>query len=179
MSTRSVTILRNHEKWNDWKTGEVVERGGELMRFYRHCDGYPDGHGLEMAVSIVSAKIDGVIDNRNWCAAMLGRFLMSSWSVNFETSDGIEHGDIEYIYVVEGLCDYTGGREGVDDCSFVRITVWKCRYDEGYEKAMSKEPLFSGTPYDYIKTFDEGESKWAYGGCRHSREEVFAEIERG
>lgn len=36
MSTRSVTILRNHEKWNDWKTGEVVERGGELMRFYRH-----------------------------------------------------------------------------------------------------------------------------------------------
>lgn len=69
MSTRSITIVKNREKWIDWDIKKPVEKSGELMRFYRHRDGYPDGHGLQMAAAFMDAQVDGILDNRNWCAA--------------------------------------------------------------------------------------------------------------
>lgn len=54
MSTRSATIIRQTTYW-----GEEAE-SEELMRFYRHCDGYPDGHGIDMAEAIVEADGMGI-----------------------------------------------------------------------------------------------------------------------
>ncbi len=47
MSTRSATIIRQTTYWGETPDTE------ELMRFYRHCDGYPEGHWMDMAKSIV------------------------------------------------------------------------------------------------------------------------------
>lgn len=52
MSTRSATIIRQTTYW-----GEEAE-SEELMRFYRHCDGYPDGHGIDMAEAIEAYQYD-------------------------------------------------------------------------------------------------------------------------
>lgn len=177
MSTRSITIIKNHEKWIDWDTRVPVEKTGELLRFYRHMDGYPDGHGLQMAAAFMDAQIDGIIDNRNWCAVFLGRFFNVETHIDVERPDDeLEHGDIEYIYVVDGFCDYSGGREGVEDCSFVRISVYRHTYDQGYADALAKEPLFSGTPQEYIRNFDKGEEPhWAYRGYNNTRGEMLEE----
>lgn len=48
MSTRSATIIKQTTYWGEQAESE------ELMRFYRHCDGYPDGHGIDMAEAIFS-----------------------------------------------------------------------------------------------------------------------------
>jgi hypothetical protein len=45
MSTRSTTLFI--EKGNDYKTGKVKKT--KLVKFYRQSDGYPEGHGLDLA----------------------------------------------------------------------------------------------------------------------------------
>ena len=96
--------------------------------------------------------------------------------IDVERPDDLEHGDIEYIYVVEGFCDYTGGREDVEDCSFARISVYRHSYDQGYADALAKEPIFSGTPKEYIAEFDKGgEEHWAYRGYANERSRILEE----
>lgn len=176
MSTRSITIVKSREKWIDRDTKKPIEKSGELMRFYRHYDGYPDGHGLQTAAAFMDAQADGIIDNRNRCAAFLGRFFNVETRIDVERPDDLEHGDIEYIYVVEGFCDYTGGREDVGDCSFARISVYRHSYDQGYADALAKEPIFSGTPKEYIAEFDKGgEEHWAYRGYANERSRILEE----
>ena len=65
MSTRSATIVmqqtdRGNEVTND-----------ELFRFYRHCDGYPDGHGLDMAKAFIKAEEKGTADSDRWISVGL------------------------------------------------------------------------------------------------------------
>lgn len=96
--------------------------------------------------------------------------------IDVERPDDLEHGDIEYIYVVEGFCDYTGGREDVEDCSFARISVYRNSYDQGYEEALAAKPIFSGTPQEYLAEFDDGsEMHWAYRGYNNDRYEILKE----
>ena len=88
MSTRSATIIKQTTYW-----GEQAETE-ELMRFYRHCDGYPEGHGMDMAEAVIEA--DGMgIDIRAWCQPFLAKFLGKPCTVEFEPK-GCQHGDLEY-----------------------------------------------------------------------------------
>ena len=52
MSTRSATIIKQTTYWGG------IEEHAELMRFYRHCDGYPEGHGMDMAKSVIASRND-------------------------------------------------------------------------------------------------------------------------
>ena len=105
MSTRSATIIKQTTYWGEEADTE------ELMRFYRHCDGYPEGHGLEMAEAIRNADNDKV-ESSQWLAGMLKWFLTNNpYSTHIEFEDrNSQHGDLEYIYVVEGILDRRWGR---------------------------------------------------------------------
>lgn len=160
MSTRSATIIEQERKKFELGDDGLYEFVGteyvEIARFYRHCDGYPDGHGLQMAVCFEHAKPDNV-PGRLWFQHYMGAFMTDGghkgtmferWgapTLEFEPSD-VMHGDLEYLYRLRGSLK-----------GEITITVWAIGWDEDYKKAMGREPLFSGTPAEYIGRFgDEG-----------------------
>ena len=147
MSTRSATIVRQSTYW-----GEEAETE-ELMRFYRHSDGYPEGHGIDMAESIV--EVDGMgIDIRVWCQPFLAKFLAKPCVVEFEPK-GRQHGDLDYLYVVESIVDQRWGATTSGKLP-TTISVYSIGLDENYADVEEREPIFSGTAYEYIKRFGKG-----------------------
>lgn len=144
MSTRSATIIRQTTYWGEEADTE------ELMRFYRHCDGYPEGHGIDMAMAVIEVDCMG-IDNRSWCQPFLAKFLSKPCTVEFEPK-GCQHGDLEYLYVVEGLVDYRWGAKHDGKLPII-ISVYNIGWDDSYSDAEKREPIFSGTAYEYIERF--------------------------
>ena len=145
MSTRSATIIRQTTYW-----GENAETE-ELMRFYRHYDGYPEGHGMDMARAITLADKKGYAP-AYWVQGVLGFFFCNEIGVEFEPY-GCEHGDIEFLYVVEGIIDRRWGRTN-DDRLPVTISVYQHSLDGPYiSTTLNTEPIFSGTAYEYIERF--------------------------
>lgn len=153
MSTRSATIIyQEREKFRETEGGWYEFDGMkdvEIARFYRHCDGYPDGHGLHMAYSFLKCDRESY-DGRNWFQVLLGGFMcglglydtpFANWGaprIEFEEV-GYEHGDIEYLYTIKG------DRKGE-----VEMAVYKIGWDERYDDALAHEPMFRGTPAEYI-----------------------------
>ena len=153
MSTRSATIiLQEREKYERDEDGRWSFAGTEdveIARFYRHCDGYPDGHGLNMAYCFENCDKEHA-DGRNWFQVYLGAFMTGQgiegtpferWGaphIEFEEA-GFEHGDLEYLYTVKG-----------DSEGKPTIAVYGIGWDEHYDHALAAEPLFEGTPADYI-----------------------------
>ena len=145
MSTRSATIIRQTTYW-----GEQAETE-ELMRFYRHCDGYPEGHGIDMARAVTLADKKGIAP-KYWVQGVLEFFFCNYVGVEFEPY-GCEHGDIEYLYVVEGIVDHRWGKTKNDTLP-VTISVYQHSWDEPYiSTELNTEPIFSGTAYEYIEKF--------------------------
>lgn len=145
MSTRSATIIRQTTYWGKEADTE------ELMRFYRHCDGYPEGHGIDMALSVI--EVDGMagIDPRSWCQPFLVSLLSKPITVEFEPPT-CQHGDLEYLYVIDSIADYRLGARH-DGRLTVTINLYGMGWDEDYEVAMERTPIFSGTAYEYIERF--------------------------
>lgn len=148
MSTRSATIIRQTTHWGEQAKTE------ELMRFYRHCDGYPKGHGIDMAEAIRNADRMGGVRGSEWLGAFLSWFLIHSpYTPNIEFEPyGFQHGDLEYLYVVEGTVDHRWGKTK-DGRLPITISVYGIGWDENYEDAEKREPIFSGTAYEYIEKF--------------------------
>lgn len=148
MSTRSATIIRQTTYWGEQAKTE------ELMRFYRHCDGYPEGNGLELAKAVANADRWGVASDY-WTSGLLGFFLTVGIGIEFEPFD-CEHGDIEFLYVVEGIVDHRWGRRK-DDTLPITISVYQHSWDEPYTSTeLNTKPIFSGTAYEYIERFGKG-----------------------
>ena len=155
MSTRSATIVRQktYLSKNEYDSEE-------LFRFYRHCDGYPEGHGLQMAMAFRKAIDEGTADkdrwitcglnNRNWVQKCFAALFAEDCDLEVEAF-GHEHWDIEYLYVVEGAYDEYGGKHNVDDFD-VRIIVYEAR-DDGYEAIMRGEPIFDGGCREFIEKY--------------------------
>ena len=149
MSTRSATIIKQTTYWGEEADTE------ELMRFYRHCDGYPEGHGMQMALAVKQAD-EWPTEPRQWLQAVLTSFFVMDNDIEFEPYD-CEHGDIEYLYVVEGIVDHRWGKTN-DDRLPVTISVYQHSWDEPYISTMlNTEPIFSGTAYEYIEKFGKGQ----------------------
>jgi hypothetical protein len=147
MSTRSATIIRQTTYW-----GEQADTG-EIMRFYRHCDGYPEGHGMELAQAVQNAD-RAQPRPEEWLASVLNWFMSQSpysTCIEFEPK-GFQHGDLEYLYVVEGIVEHRWGRTKSGKLP-VTISVYGIGWDESYNDAEKREPIFSGTAYEYIERF--------------------------
>lgn len=163
MSTRSATIVKQQTDYGEGVTND------ELFRFYRHCDGYPEGHGLDMAKAFIRAEEKGTADsnrwisyglnNRNWVQKCFAELFNDDCDIEVEPR-GAQHWDIEYLYVVEGRYAAFGGKKNIDSLP-VTITVYDAyvpnlsRLNEewSYDRVMQEEPLFSGTPREYVEKF--------------------------
>lgn len=87
MSTPSVTILKNLVL--NWETDQMEEE--TIATFYRHYDGYPSCHAVDIANSLIVASrtkpehIDfsgasverDILNNRNWCQHFLKAMCMA------------------------------------------------------------------------------------------------------
>ena len=97
MSTPSVTILKNLVL--NWESNQMEEE--TIATFYRHYDGYPSCHAIDIASSLVVASrtkpehIDfsgasverDILNNRNWCQHFLKAMCMADVDIEFIGED--------------------------------------------------------------------------------------------
>lgn len=171
MSTRSATIVRQRTY-----TSENDYTYDELFRFYRHCDGYPEGHGMDMARAFGAAEAEGTADpdrwiahglnNRNWCQWCFARLFAMDCDLEVEPRD-CQHWDIAYLYVVTGDGEQYGGKHNIDQLPVTiavydarKIRPWKEDYTDNpewsYEALMGFDPIYEGSPAGFALKFGEG-----------------------
>lgn len=150
MSTRCATIVYQNTQYggNEHKTEE-------LFRFYRHYDGYPEGHGKDIAAAMLAAEhhYEGQLNNRNWCQKLFSFLFSCNTDMEVETAE-VEHGDLDYLYVIMGGYAAYGGKMRVDKLP-VAMAVYRMHWDEPYETALKGEPLFKGTATEYMEWLNE------------------------
>ena len=141
MSTRSLVRFATREEGVSFSEHpERVE-----VQIYKHYDGYPEGHPLELAKFLREFKIvNGIpfgVDNSRMAnglgclaAGYISAFKMGPGDVYIENPD-TQHGDIEYVTYVWG--DYGKG-------------IWMSIFDT-YEK----ECIFVGKPQELIDKYDD------------------------
>lgn len=155
MSTPAVTILKN--RVFDWETKE--KKDVTVAKFYRHWDGYPTGHGADIAMALLNASLterkkyirfDGkkcdksVLNNRNLCQHFLKELCKQDMDIEFIGNDENLCGD--FTYVITGEYDNFGGKSDVDNVEYlIRINVKVYCGDE------NDELLFDGNGFDYLE----------------------------
>ena len=152
MGTRCATVFNNATyRSNDIKDATI----DELFRFYRHWDGYPEGHGMDLADAIIEASNDRGLNNRNWCQHVVAHLFAKEPDMEVEPH-GTEHGDLEFLYMVSGRYDHFGGKVNVTELP-VLMGVWDIGWDESYDVVFHRTPLFLGTAQGY--------KEWVAAGC--------------
>ena len=101
-----------------------------IVSIYSHWDGYPEGLGLDIAMSIVNAdQING-------------------WEI--ESLDA-KHGDLEYIYYVWQNQENPGPWISIFNVGYEEGPCECCTYRHNYEK--NNHCIFVGRPKDLITKF--------------------------
>lgn len=159
MSTSCMTIVRQRtfENETDYKTEN-------LFRFYRHWDGYPEGHGKDIAEAVLAAeerympKPDSYsyydcLTNRNWCQRLMRFLFENETDMEVMPVDG-ESFCVSYVYIIEGdYADY-GGKHSVENLP-VTIAVYEAWRTGNYEA--TGKSLFKGTAVEYMRWLEEQE----------------------
>lgn len=122
MSTRSSTLTYN-------------QNGQQIYNHYRHYDGYPEGHGKDLAEILISCRnLKG--------DAQVHAYLDSMELVGCELENkSIIHGDLEYLYKV------TLG-------SPIKMEIIEIDWNDSWDTILHKEPIFSGKPEDFLKSIN-------------------------
>ena len=138
MSTRCVTIFRQRSIDRYKK-----ERTEELVRFYRHCDGYMEAHGVDLADAILESG-ENEHPSSQWAQKVLARLFSKDIHLMLESRE-TEHGDIEFLYIVELVNDWASRS------SRIEVSVYKVEFDTAYERVQSyTEPIFAGNVQDLL-----------------------------
>jgi hypothetical protein len=158
MSTRSQTIVNQVTQGYEGNTLD------ELFRFYRHCDGYPEGHGCDVATACVEALRKGTekhtspwgyefqtLNNRNWAQHVFGELFNMDCDLELEPM-GTEHGDIDYLYVITGTYAAFGGKVPQDELPVI-ISIYSPGWDEPFDEVMSGDPVFRGTAAELLEKY--------------------------
>ena len=140
MATRSlVRFARREDGVSFSEHPEKIE-----VQVYKHWDGYPQGHPLELAKYLKDFKIvnglgahDIRVANGIDCLAAqyIAAFKMEPGDLYVESPEHSEHGDIEYVTYVWG--DYGKG-------------IWMSIFDTYEEQC-----IFVGKPQELIDKYDE------------------------
>lgn len=162
MSTPSVTILKNLVL--NWESNQMEEE--TIATFYRHYDGYPSCHAIDIANSLVVASrtkpehIDfsgasverDILNNRNWCQHFLKAMCMADADIEFIGEDNVP--SASYTYVVTGAYDNFGGKVGIGAEEYLsRINI------KVYEGDENGNLVFEGGAAECLA--------WADGYCGH------------
>lgn len=144
MGTRSLTVFMT-EGWIDTQKGNKIMKGQEICVMYRQMDGYPEGHGKELAeflsgmviVNGISLAETRKIANGIECltAQVIAHFKDGVGGIYIHRA-GTKNCGEDYIYTIRG-------EDGK--------VIIKCE-DAGVR---SRTLLFNGTPEAYL-TWIEG-----------------------
>lgn len=147
-------VVKSTEIWAD----DEAETS-EVLRAYRHCDGYPEGMGLDIAKACAAAeRLWKRKNNRNWCQPFLHYIMGTDADIEVEPSD-CQHGDIEFLYVVNGTRDLSWGKVDVDAYNISIAVYVPDRWDADYSEIMDGEPVFSGNWHDMIDWLEVPEER--------------------
>lgn len=136
MGTRSMTFVKD-------------EYGNEVLAMYRQMDGYPSGHGLDLAEFLSDiAVVNGIslaeerhVANGAGCLAaqIVAHFKHGAGGIYLHPQGEIGQG-IEYVYYVR--------TQGPGDDIIIEANAY-----HGYEHLRKKrmEPLFQGNPQAFIE----------------------------
>jgi len=141
MGTRSTTLFVT--RYRDSKTSEIKEQ--KVCKIYRQMDGYPDGHGLDMANFLnTGILVNGISFMNNDLRQFNGMgCLAASVVAELKTGPGIIYmipitqGGEEYNYKV--IADETAE----DQSRKILIRV----------SNSSNRKIFEGTPKEFIEKF--------------------------
>lgn len=154
MGTPAITIIKNRVL--DCDTNE--KKDVVVAKFYRHWDGYPTGHGNDIAVALANAALtehkkytcfDGkeyykaVLNNRNWCQHFLKE--LCKQDIDIEFVDTYKNLFNDFVYVITGEYDNFGGKVDIDKFDYlnrINVKVY-CGDEQG-------ELLFDGSGLDYL-----------------------------
>lgn len=146
MGTRSLTTFI--EKWNDEKTGKTKQT--KIVTMYRQYDGYPEGHGMDLAEFLTQGEVVNGIpvggDNPKLFFNGMG-CLAAQVVANFKEGAG-------GIYLHRG---------GTTNC-------WEnYRYEVILEESNPKELL--------LRCFDTSDKKWIFEGTPKQFVEKYQKVE--
>lgn len=151
MSTRST--YRVIEEWKDNKTGKI--RQNKLLLMYVHFDGYPTGHPLDTAKWLASGEVvNGFAPGAKGLQFNGGGCLAAQLVIEHKKGLG-------GVY----LCAQNARGWSWDEYSYDIIvkedkSIQYIAYDVsgGYkDKKPRFKKLFSGTPQEYVKKYEEVE----------------------
>lgn len=161
MGTPAMTIIKNREMTFDDNWQSNGSHDIEVARFYRHYDGYPSGHGDDIANSLLNAAntkpvetswgtVCEQLNNRNWCQHFFKELCKRDIDIEF-----IGHDDdcyCDYTYVVIGDYANYGGKINIDGATYLdRITV------DVYAGSENDTKIFSGNADKFIDWINTAE----------------------
>lgn len=145
MGTRSQTIFI--ETYTDEKTNK--KKATKICMMYRQFDGYPSGHGIELAKFLKDGRLVNGLSINNpkktfngmgcLTAQVIAHFKRGAGGIYIENPDTTFCGD--YVYEVEGDFD-------------TKEMILRCfEVDNNYEtnKSSKGKKLFEGHPKDFKK----------------------------
>src|ERR1700678_2046311 len=95
MGTRSMTI--------------VIDGNSEICRIYRQFDGYPEGHGLDLAKLCNVKMVNGIGADKNvangmgcLAAQIIAGLKEGAGNIYLEPTGGAVNDWCEYVYIVRG-----------------------------------------------------------------------------
>lgn len=144
---RSVTIFVSTEKTITSRA--IRNENKELVRFYRHTDGHPSGHGLDIANAIENMNESGCGVN-DWATQLTTRLCDGGAFIETE-GVGDEHSHISYIYVVR--CTTEAGKKDYENGLPISIAVYGDGRESDYTTAFINGPVFKGSAREYIEKY--------------------------
>lgn len=142
MGTRSLTTFIS--TWKDEKTNKV--KNDKIVTMYRQYDGYPTGHGLQLAEFLAQGKLVNGISSGDKQLVFNGMGCLAA-QVVAEFKDGPGN-----IYLHRGgttNCWEEYHYEVIGNEEDKTLTL-KC-----YEVYDKKKLLFSGTPQEFLEKYAE------------------------
>ena len=154
MGTNAVTILRNHEMTFDNNYNINGSHDVEIASIYRHYDGYPSGHGKDIANSLLCAANTEPIEtmfgtrkqlnNRNWCQHFLKELCKRNIDIEFIGNNANYYRD--YTYIITGNYANYGGKISIDGTTYLNSIIVDVY--EGFENDIK---IFTGNADSFIE----------------------------
>ena len=149
MSTPSVTILKNLVL--NWESNQMEEE--TIATFYRHWDGYPSCHAVDIANSLIVASRTKP-EHIDFSGASVERDILNNRKVDIEFIGEDNVPSASYTYVVTGAYDNFGGKVSIGAEEYLsRINI------KVYEGDENGNLVFEGGAAECLA--------WADGYCGH------------
>lgn len=147
MGTRSLTVFMT-EDWIDTQKGNKIMKGQEICVMYRQMDGYPEGHGKDLALFLCDMVIvNGLGLNENRKIANGVDCLTAQVIAHFKEGAG-------------GIYIYRGGTRKCGEEYIYTIRTDKEKVIIKCEEVYAKKKLvFNGTASDFLVWIEKEERK--------------------